>query len=69
MRSVIAEIVNCLGEKALTLSVEDLHLAREEVREAFSHNLGERNFLDMGLAAWEIKRKLLSGINVPSLSH
>ena len=47
-----------MGEKALTLSVNDLNLACEEVRIAISHNLDGREYIDMGLDAWEIIRNL-----------
>ena len=56
MQEVLTAIVCRLGEQALTLSVEDLQLAREEVKEAISHNLDIRDYIDMGLDVWEITR-------------
>ena len=58
MDSVISAIVQRLGEEALTLSSEDLNLAREEVQIAIDHNLDIREYIDMGLDAFEIVRKL-----------
>ncbi|MEI6494828.1 MAG: hypothetical protein WCO03_02080, partial [bacterium] len=42
MQDVISSIANRLGEEALSLSEEDLQLAREEVKEAIAHNLDTR---------------------------
>ena len=58
MDTILNSIVQRLGEEALTLSVEDLHLARDEVKAAIDHNLDERDYIDMGLDAWEIVRNL-----------
>ncbi|ABL01151.1 hypothetical protein Ppro_3559 [Pelobacter propionicus DSM 2379] len=58
METILSAIVQRLGEDALTLSLEDLHLAREEVKEALNHNLDERDYIDMGLDSWEIIRNL-----------
>lgn len=58
MKSILHQLVQRLGEEALTLSPEDLHQACEEVRIAISHNLDERDYIDMGLDAWEIVRNL-----------
>lgn len=58
METLLAAIVNRLGDEALKLTEEDLNLAREEVLAAISHNLDERDYIDMGLDAWEITRNL-----------
>jgi len=58
METLLAAIVTRLGEEALNLTEEDLHLAREEVLAAINHNLDERDYIDMGLDAWEITRNL-----------
>lgn len=58
MQNILAAIVKRMGDEALTLSAEDLHLALEEVKEAICHNLDERDYIDMGLNAWEIIRNL-----------
>jgi hypothetical protein len=58
MQSVLSALDNRLGKEALELSVEDLELAREEVKAAIEHHLDERDFIDMGLDAWEIVRNL-----------
>ena len=56
--NIISEIVRRMGEEALDLSSEDLELAREEVRVAIEHHLDERDFIEIGLDAWEIVRNL-----------
>lgn len=58
MQSVITEIAKRLGEKALSLSVADLHQARDSVRAAIGHHLDEREFIAIGLDEWEISRTL-----------
>ncbi|MBU0909904.1 MAG: hypothetical protein KKA54_16115 [Proteobacteria bacterium] len=58
METLLAAIVHRLGAEALKLTEEDLYLAREEVLAAISHNLDERDYIDMGLDAWEITRNL-----------
>ena len=57
-QSVLAVIVNRLGDEALELTVEDLELARDEVIAAILHHLDERDFIEIGLDAWELVRKL-----------
>jgi len=54
METLLLAIVQRLGEKALTLSGEDLELAKEEVKAAIDHNLDERDYIEMGLDAWQI---------------
>jgi hypothetical protein len=58
METVISAIVLRVGEKALELSVEDLEMAKAEVKAAIEDNLDERDYIDMGLDAWEIVRNL-----------
>lgn len=58
MQSIIRQIVQRMSADALSLSVEDLQLAMAEVKEAISHNLDEREYIDMGLDAWEVIRNL-----------
>lgn len=58
MQSVIAEVARRLGDEALNLSVQDILLARDEVRAAIAHHLDERDFIDIGLDAWAITRNL-----------
>ena len=58
MATVLSAIANRLGEEALSLSLDDLNLARDEVKAAIEHNLDERDYIDMGLDAWEISRNL-----------
>jgi hypothetical protein len=40
------------------LTVEEIELARDEIKAAIDHNLDIRDFLDEGLDAWEITRNL-----------
>ena len=55
---VISEIVRRMSEDALELTAEDLELARDEVKAAIEHHLDEREYIDIGLDAWEILRNL-----------
>ena len=56
--NIISEIVRRMGQEALDLSAEDLELARDEVKAAIEHHLDERDFIEIGLDAWEIVRNL-----------
>ena len=56
--NIITEIVRRKGEEALELSVEDLELARDEVKAAIEHHLDERDYVDIGLDSWEILRSI-----------
>ena len=58
METILSAIVTRLGEDAVQLTVDDLHLARDEVKIAINHNLDERDFIEMGLDAWELVRNL-----------
>jgi hypothetical protein len=55
---IIQQLAYRLGEEGLILSPEDLRLACEEVWVAIGHNLDERDYIDMGMDAWEIVRNL-----------
>ena len=57
-QSVLAVIVNRLGDEALELTVEDLELARDEVIVAIEHHDPARDLIAIGLDAWEIVRNL-----------
>ena len=56
--NIISEIVRRMGRKALELSAEDLELASEEVKCAIEHHLDERDYISIGLDAWDIIRNL-----------
>ncbi len=58
LESILSAIVRRMGENALTLSTYELNQACEEVKDAINHNLDERDYIDMGLDAWEVVRKL-----------
>jgi hypothetical protein len=58
MQNVLTEIARRMGEDALELSVKELNQACEEVKIAISHNLNEREYIDMGIDAWEVTRTL-----------
>lgn len=58
MESVLSAIVNRMGEEALSLTVEEIELAKDEIKAAIDHNLDIRDFLEEGLGAWEITRTL-----------
>jgi hypothetical protein len=47
-----------MGEEALELSVEDLDLARDEVKAAIEHYLDERELIAIGLDSWQILRSI-----------
>jgi hypothetical protein len=56
--NIISAIVRRMGEEALELSSEDLALAKDEVKAAIEHHLDERDYINIGLDAWEIVRGL-----------
>jgi hypothetical protein len=58
MQDILAEIARRMGEKAHTLSAEELQLARDEVQAAIEQHLDIREYINMGLDAWEIVRSL-----------
>lgn len=58
MQDILTAIAHRMGDKALTLSAEDLQLAGEEVKEAINHHLDIREYINMGLDVWEITRNL-----------
>jgi len=58
MQSVLSALEHRMGQESLKLTAEDLHLARDEVKAAIEHHLDERDYIDMGLDAWEIIRHL-----------
>ena len=58
MQNVIAHLQHRIGEEALSLSPEELELLKEEVKAAIEHHLDEREYIDIGLDAWEIIRNL-----------
>jgi hypothetical protein len=48
---LLSVLVNRLGERALTMTVDDLHLVRDKVKAAIDHHLDIRDFIDEGLDA------------------
>ena len=58
MRDILDAIAMRMGEDALALPVGDLELARDEVRDVLEHHQDIREYIDMGLDAWEIVRTL-----------
>jgi hypothetical protein len=56
--NIIVAIVRRMGDEALALSAEDLELAGDEVKAAIEHHLDERDFIEIGLDAWELVRNL-----------
>ena len=56
--NIISEIVRRMGEESLELTADDLELARNEVKAAIEHHLDERDFIEIGLDAWELVRNL-----------
>lgn len=58
MRDVLRGIAESFGEKALSLAVPELLSAGNEVIAAFSHNLDEREIVNLGLETWKITLSL-----------
>lgn len=58
MTQVMSSLVDRLGEEALTLSTSDMGLARDEVKIAIDHHLDDREYINIGLDAWDIVRNL-----------
>ena len=54
MQDLIAAIVGRIGEKAAELAECDLLQARDEVQAALFHYMDEREFVGIGLDAWEV---------------
>ena len=55
---LVRAIERRLGEEALSLSVEDLQLAIDEIKAVIEDQLDIRDYIDMGLDAWELTRNL-----------
>ena len=58
METVLSAIVKRMGKEALSLTVEEIGLAKEEIKAAIDHNLDIRDYLDDGIDAWLITRNL-----------
>lgn len=58
MHQVLQQIAHRMGDDALSLSAEDLQLAKEEVLAAIEHSLDHRPYVEEGLDSWEITRHL-----------
>lgn len=56
MSDLLSVIAKRMKEQALNLCATDIMQARDEVRATFSHYLDEREYIDMGLDAWELTR-------------
>lgn len=59
IQDIQSAIYRRLGPQATTdLSAEDILLAAEEVKAVLEHHLDIREYIDIGLDAWEITRQL-----------
>lgn len=58
MRDLLTVIVGRLQDDALLLPLNDLLLARDEVRAVFGHYLDERELFDLALDQWDLVRQL-----------
>jgi hypothetical protein len=58
MQQVIPPIAHRMGEGALSLTADDLQLAKDEVRDALEHYVDEKEIYDLALDVWEISRHL-----------
>lgn len=55
-QDLAAAIVRRLGKDAISLTPDDLLLAREEVQAAIGHYLDERELLEIALDTWDVVR-------------
>jgi len=56
MQDILTAITRRMGHDALSLTADELQLARNEVKAALEHHLDIR--IDIGLDSWQIIRKL-----------
>lgn len=58
MEAVLSAIVKRMDEEALSLTVEEIELVRDEIKAAIDDNLDICDLLEDGLDDWEITRNL-----------
>lgn len=58
MRDLLSEIARRLQDESLKLTVDELLLARDELRATFGHYLDERELFDLALDQWDLVRSL-----------
>ena len=59
MGDIFSALANRLGkDEALKLTEYELNLAKDEVKAALEHQADFRDFVDIGLDAWQVIRKL-----------
>jgi hypothetical protein len=58
MQDILSAIERRLGEGFRTLTEDEIRLACDEVKAVIDHDLDIRDYIDMGLDAWEISRHL-----------
>ena len=57
-QDILTAIERRLGEGVGTLTEDEIRLACDEVKAVIEHELDIRDYIDMGLDAWEISRNL-----------
>ena len=58
LKDLLTAIAHRMGDNALSLSVSDLQLAREDALAVLQHRMDHRPYLDEALDCWEIVRQL-----------
>lgn len=58
IHDLLTAIAHRMGEYALSLTTEDLQLAREEVLAVLQHRMDHRPYLEEALDCWDLVRQL-----------
>lgn len=58
LQDLLTAIAHRMGDTALTLTAEDLHLARVEVLAVLQHRMDHRPYLEEALDCWDLVRQL-----------
>lgn len=58
LQDVLTAIAHRMGESALSLTADDLQLAREEVLSVLQHRMDHRPYLEEALDCWDLVRQL-----------
>ncbi|MGE0155438.1 MAG: hypothetical protein AB7T17_00220 [Geobacter sp.] len=58
MHHVVQQIAHRMGESALSLSADDLQLARTEALSVLQHRMDHRPYLEEALDCWDLVRQL-----------
>ena len=58
LQDVLTAIAHRMGESALSLTADDLQLAREEALSVLQHRMDHRPYLEEALDCWDLVRQL-----------